>query len=219
MRNYEIAAIAGLPDRAFQAIVESGTLSKSDIAAARAMRAGRTAKRDVEAVTIRKREEEPKMETLVEKVERSHRMGAILRDTIDAYAAKHGVSKSVATERILMSPEVSEYHRLDRDLRNAERATIALSKLEGSANLPPVSRSKPARTPTPVKPSEAGRVSPRDAPAATNDEETAAEALQRLADLQQTKNPAMARARAISVAANSKEFAEAFRTEKSRKGF
>jgi hypothetical protein len=58
-------------------------VSKADVAAARALRAGRAAKRHV--VDIRKRDE-VEMETPVQKVERARRVGATLQGTIDAYA-------------------------------------------------------------------------------------------------------------------------------------
>jgi hypothetical protein len=134
-----------------------------------------------------------------------------LRDTIDAYAAKHGVSKSVAADIVLLSPSVSEYVRLDKGLAAAERE---MRKLGGTADSNhPVNRTRPAKTPTVVRPSESGRVSPHDAPAATNDEMTAEEVLERLADLQQARNPAMSRGHAVSLAALSPEFSAAHRRE------
>jgi hypothetical protein len=133
MRTYEVHAIAGLPDKAFTALVESGAVSKADIAAVRALRAGRTAKSH--EVTIRKREE-PKMETMVEKVERSERVQKNLTEAIVDYAKRHGVSTSVAADKVLLSPAMSQFCRLDRDLHNAEHEAVArreMRKAERSA--------------------------------------------------------------------------------------
>jgi hypothetical protein len=177
-----------------------------------------TAKRHVDdVVDIRKRIE---MESPVAKIDRSHRVGATLRETIAAYAAKHGVSKSVAADMVLLSPVTSEYVRLDKQMREVERG-IRLDKLEGTVvNTNPASRQTPSSAPPVMRPSEAGPVSGSDAPAATRSDEamTADDVLQRLADVQQHKNPAMSRARAVSVAANDPAFTEAHRHEKMRKG-
>jgi hypothetical protein len=217
MRGYEVHTIAGLPNEAFEALAKSGALSKADVAAARAMRAGRTAKRH-EEVTIRKREE-VQVETPIQKIERAQAHAAALNDAITAYAKAHSCSRERAMEAVLAHPSTSEYVRLDKALAAAEREAAALQKLEGTAGTNhPINRSKPARTPTPVRPSESGRVAPHDAPAATNDEMTAEEALERLADLQQTRNPAMSRGHAVSLAALSPEFSAAHRAEKLRKG-
>jgi hypothetical protein len=113
-----------LSDRSFEALAQSGAVSKADVAAARELRAGRPAKRHV--VDIRKRDE-VEMETPVQKVERARRVGATLQGTIDAYAAKHGVSKSVAADMVLLSPTLSEYHRLDKAL--AKPVCAALIRL------------------------------------------------------------------------------------------
>lgn len=192
---------------------------KADITAARAMRAGRTAKRHVEEVTIRKREE-VQVETPVEKVERARGHAVALENAIAAYAKANGCSRSIAMEAVLAHPTTSEYVRLDKQFAAAQREAIGLQKLEGSAGTNhPINRSKPARTPTAVRPSESGRVSSDAAPTATNDEMTAEEVLERLADLQQARNPAMARGHAVSLAALSPEFSIAHRREKSRKGF
>jgi hypothetical protein len=218
MRGYEVHTIAGLPEKAFEALVKSGAISQTDIAAARALR-GRTAKRH-EEVTIRKSNDErhqAQVETVVQKVERAQRHAAALNDAITAYAKANGCARSIAMEAVLAHPTTSEYHRLDKALMAAERE---LAKLEGTADgNHPINRSKPARTPVPVRPSEAGRVPAGAAPTATNDEMTAEEVLERLADIQQTKNPAMSRGKAISMAALSPEFTQAFRREKLAKGF
>jgi hypothetical protein len=47
---------------------------------------------------------------------------------------------------------------------------------------------------------------------------TADEVLQRLADVQMQRNPAMSRGEAITLAANSEEFTRAHRAEKLQKG-
>ena len=139
------------------------------------MRAGRTAKRHVEEVTIRKREE-VQVETPVEKVERARGHAVALENAIAAYAKANGCSRSIAMEAVLAHPTTSEYVRLDKQFAAAQREAIGLQKLEGSAGTNhPINRSKPARTPTAVRPSESGRVSSDAAPTATNDEMTAEE--------------------------------------------
>jgi hypothetical protein len=222
MKGYEIHTIAGLPSEAFEALAKSGAISQADIARATAMRAGRAAKRHDAGgpVDIRKSSAEPKevqVETPMQKIERAQGYAMVLADSIAAYAKMHNCSRAVAMEKVLASPQVSEYHRLDRDLRDAERE---LQKLQGRTTLPRVDVSRPAKTPTPVKPTESGRVSPDVAPAATRPDgsKTADEILQQLADLQQHKNPAMARAQAIMLAANSKEFSAAHQRDKVAKG-
>jgi hypothetical protein len=183
-------------------------------------------KRHAEAqeVTIRKREEsESQMETPIQKAERAHDHAAALAESITAYARIHGCSRAIALEKVLASPQVSEYVRLDRAFESAQREAAAdreMRKLEGTApDNHPINRSKPARTPVPVRPTEAGAVSRDDAPAATRPEGvmTADEVLQRLAELQQRRNPAMSRAQAVSAAAISAEFTAAHRAEKVRK--
>jgi hypothetical protein len=183
------------------------------------MRSGHTAKR---FETIRKSNDERhevQVETPIQKIERAQRHAAALEDAIAAYAKANGCSRARAMDAVLAHPTTSEYHRLDKALMAAEREAAALSKLEGTADISPVNRTKPAKTPPVVKPSEAGPVWD-DAPAATRPSGamTADEVLQRLADLQQTKAPGMSRARAVMVAANSQEFARAHKLEKMAKG-
>jgi len=63
-----------------------------------------------------------------EKADRSARVQSNLTAAIDAYAEQHGVSKSVACDKVLMSPAVSEYVRLDKQLAAAERDVRELRK-------------------------------------------------------------------------------------------
>jgi hypothetical protein len=220
MRGYEIHAIAGLSDAAFQAVVESGDLSKADVAAAKALRAGRgMTKRVGGEVDIRKREES-KMESMVEKIERAQGHAAALNDSVTAYAEMHKCSRAIAMEKVLAHPSTSQYHRLDKALMAAQREAAALHKLEGVApGNHPINRSTPARTPPTVKPSESGPAPEDSAPTADSDlSRTAAEVLGMIADAQMRANPAMTRARATSMAALDPRFSAAHRDEKMRKG-
>jgi hypothetical protein len=158
-------------------------------------------------------------ETLVEKVERARGYAAALNDAVTAYSEMHKCSRATAVEMVLAHPSTTMYHRLDRDLRDAQREVTALHKLEGTANIAPINRSTPARTPPTVKPSESGAVSQDDAPAADPDiSRTSAEVLEMIANAQLRANPTMTRARATSMAALDPRFSAAHRDEKMRKG-
>jgi hypothetical protein len=156
MRNYEVHAIAGLPDAAFRAVVESGELSKADVAAAHAMRAGRVVKkhRVGEEVDIRKRGE-VEVESPVEKIARSERYGAALTDAIEGYMKAHpGCSRSAAADAVILHPATSKYVRLEKQMREVER-DIRMDKLQGSwTNTNEASRQSPAMAPLVVRPSD-----------------------------------------------------------------
>jgi hypothetical protein len=75
------------------------------------------------AMTLVRKHKPPEPKPLlVEKADRSARVGQNLTDAIDAYAKEHGVSKSVACDKVLLSPSVSEYVRLDKEVTAAERS-------------------------------------------------------------------------------------------------
>src|SRR5262249_42587040 len=57
------------------------------------------------------REEEIKPMSTIEKSERFKRA---FDDAVDAYVAKHGCPRAGAVEVVSMSPEVSEFHRLEQ---------------------------------------------------------------------------------------------------------
>jgi hypothetical protein len=222
MRGYEIHTIAGLPDRAFDAVVKSGAISQADIAAARALRTGRTAKRH-EQVTIRKssvEREEVQMESVAQKIERAQDYAVVLRDAVAAYAKAHGCTRAIAMEAVLAHPATSEYVRLDKELEAAKREAAALRKLEGTApNNHPINTSTPAKTPLVVRPSESGRVSSNDAPTADPDlAESAAEVLEMIVNAQLRANPTLSRAKATVIAGNDPRFTQAHRAEKLKKG-
>jgi hypothetical protein len=94
-----------------------------------------TARRALEAhvtATIKRHAEtqeaaRPKPETPIEKIARSERVQVDLARAIADYAAEHKVSKSFAADKVLMSPSVSEYHRLDRAVATAQREDTACS--------------------------------------------------------------------------------------------
>jgi hypothetical protein len=53
-------------------------------------------------------------ETVISKVERGVRMQQTLAEAIGEYARTHGVSKSVAADKVLMSQTVTDYVALDK---------------------------------------------------------------------------------------------------------
>jgi hypothetical protein len=174
-------------------------------------------KRHVEAVDVRKREAE--VDPTVGKIERAQGYAAALNDAIQAYAKAHNCSLARAADAVVLHPATSEYVRLDKQVAASQREAVMdreLRKLEGSA--PSMHRTRPARRPPVAEPSEAGSVSRDDAQAADPDlAMTADEVLERLADVQQQRNPAMSRGRAVELASFLPEFTAAHRAEKLRK--
>jgi hypothetical protein len=82
-------------------------------------------------------ESRSKMENPVEKMSRAMKFGDIVQNAITEYAKTHKVSRSVATDKVLLgSPQISEYHRLDKALHFGEQDAImdrAMRKAERSA--------------------------------------------------------------------------------------
>jgi hypothetical protein len=159
---------------------------------------------------VEKAQEAPRArhETLVEKIARAQDYGTVLTESIAAYAAAHNVSKSVAVERVLMSPQVSEYHRLDKALAAAQREAVmhaALGKLGARPRFP---------TKGPHEQQEELNASPGDENviADVND------LIQRIAANQLRAHPAMTRAHAIERAMHHPDVVSAHVAEKRRKG-
>jgi hypothetical protein len=207
-----LGVLASVSSRTFECLAKSGTIPAADLAAARALRAGHTVKRhhdDLGSVDIRKsqpKEAKVQFETPVEKVERSRSMQSTLQDTIAAYARRHGCSLAKAADMVLLSPTTSEYHRLEKQMREVER-DVRMDKFEGAwVNTNEAAMQRPSSTPPVARPSEEPKVESADA------------ILQRLADAQMQRSPAMGRAQAVTIAANSPEFTAAHRAEKERKG-
>jgi hypothetical protein len=219
-------------------------------------------------VDIRKsqpKEARMQFETPVEKIERSARVQKSLAQAIDDYANRHNVPMSVALDKVLLSSSVSEYHRLDRGLRDAERETIAERELakaqrrskeaqfndlvdahmrQGKSRLQAyrhVIESKEGKGLWDAlsgdddhRGDDVGKGRPQSlfpemsvddmitrlnsgSPGDENVVESADAILQRLADVQQQKNPAMSRAEAVVVASGTPEFTAAHRHEKLQK--
>jgi hypothetical protein len=124
----EALHIASLPPAAFEAQMQSGRFGKADIAAARRLRAALLSRGRLDKVEKRD-EGKPTLLTLIEKIEQSRRMGTILADAIDAYSREHGVSKSHAADKVLLSPQVSEAVTLEKRMKELER-DIAASRVE-----------------------------------------------------------------------------------------
>jgi hypothetical protein len=83
-----------------------------------------------------KKSEGLKMESMVEKIERTTRAAAILKGAIDAYQREHGCSQSAAADAVLLSPSVSEYHRLDKALAAEQRDAIMDREVRKAARIP-----------------------------------------------------------------------------------
>src|SRR5262249_5139425 len=47
-------------------------------------------------------------------IEKSNRFRAAFSDAVDAYVAKHKCTRAVAIEKVSFSPEVSEFHRVEK---------------------------------------------------------------------------------------------------------
>jgi cellobiose-specific phosphotransferase system component IIB len=101
-----------------------------------------------------KRKEATMLPTMVEKVQRAAEMGTILQQTIEAYAAKHKVSKAVAADIVLLSPTTNEYVRLDKALTAIEH-DVRMDKLQGSwTDTNPATRQSQAPVPPVAHPSD-----------------------------------------------------------------
>jgi hypothetical protein len=162
---------------------------------------------------VEKHQEEARArpETLIEKIQRAQDYAAALEDAIVAYAKAHNCSRARAVDAVIFHPTTSEYHRLDKALAAAQREAIADREMSKAERKP--KSDFPSMSPEQMRTS-LNSGSPGD----DNIVESADAVLQRLADVQQQKNPAMTWAQAVTVAANSREFGEAHRAEKVRKG-
>jgi hypothetical protein len=96
-------------------------------------------------VVLAHKPEGAKMESLVEKCERSGRVQENLSELIKSYAREHGCSLSAAADRVIMRPQVTaagarepsqmmKLHRLEQELRRAEAEVGNISKLGRSAH-------------------------------------------------------------------------------------
>ena len=150
-----------------------------------------TAKRHVE--DVRKREE-PKMESRVGKIERSERVQKNFHDAIVEYQKAHGCSREHAIDKVLLSPTVSEYHRLD----------AAVAKLGARQRFPEKS---PEEMRTDLNP--------------PGDENVIADVddlIQRIAAQQMRAHPALNKAQAVERAIHHRDVVAAHVAEKRRKG-
>jgi hypothetical protein len=150
-----------------------------------------TAKRHVE--DVRKREA-PKVESMAERIERSDRVQKSFHDAIVDYQRAHGCSREHAIDRVLLSPTVSEYHRLD----------AAVAKLGARQRFPEKS---PEEMRTDLNP--------------PGDENVIADVndlIQRIAAQQMRAHPALNKAQAVEQAIHHPDVAAAHVAEKRRKG-
>jgi hypothetical protein len=151
-----IGVLASVSSRTFEHLAKSGAIPAADVAAARALRAGRTVKRHVE-VDIRKGadKEVAMLPTIVEKIARSERTERSLADAISAYQKKHGCSRAVAADMVLLSPTVSESVRLEKQETELAR-DVRMDKLQGTwTDTNPATRQSPAMAPLVARPSDA----------------------------------------------------------------
>jgi nucleotide-binding universal stress UspA family protein len=92
------------------------------------------------AVKVEKQEEvEVKPESVIAKVDRAVSFGKSLQQTIDDYSREHGVSKSVACDRVILGGGIDlslsgdlggpvvKYARLEKSLRSAEDADYGMA--------------------------------------------------------------------------------------------
>jgi hypothetical protein len=145
-------------------------------------------------VHIRKSEKEAKSMTMTERVEKSHRMQTVLSDAIDAYAAKHGVSKSIAADKVLLSPVVSEMVVLEK----RERALMKDAYGSGGG----------------YRPTDDKRRGDPALPGSLLPVKSSAEILEELAQAAMRGDPSLTHAQAVNRASNSPMFTEAMGRER-----